>query len=211
MTVGGLVVLGTPVRGASMGVDRLLAQQASVNLPALHQPVPSHVPVLSNSALIRLWKNNQFSPILRDPTIQMQLCAAVSAARSVNPTRFDRNQPVVGRLIRDPNFFKTVLAAYLSNPARFTQFHHRLVPFIRGCALMTETPTTPPATGVGSGEVTSPGGGPIVSPIPQGETNGPPPVVLPQAVPAPPSILLLLFGMSFVATRLRGRRLLASS
>jgi hypothetical protein len=76
---------------------------------------------------------------------------------------------------------------------------------------MTETPTTPPSTGVGSGEVTSPGGSTIVSPIPEGVTNGPPPVNLPEAVPAPPGIVLLLFGMSFVATRLRGRRLLASS
>jgi hypothetical protein len=209
MTVSGLVVLGTPVRGASIG--RLHAQQTSTSLPALHEPVPLHVPVLSNAALLKLWQTNQFSPIFRDPKIEMQLCTAVSAARSVNPTRFDRNHPILGHLIRDPNFFKTVLAAYNSNPARFTQFHHRLIPFIRGCALMTETPTTPPSTGVGSGEVTSPGGSTIVSPIPEGVTNGPPPVTLPEAVPAPPGIVLLLFGMSFVATRLRGRRLLASS
>src|SRR4051794_27594314 len=94
MTVSGLVVLGTPVRGASIG--RLHAQQTSTSLPALHEPVPLHGPVLSNAAPLKLWQTNQFSPIFRDPKIEMQLCTAVSAARSVNPTRFDRNHPILG-------------------------------------------------------------------------------------------------------------------
>jgi hypothetical protein len=215
--VGGLTLFGPPVRGASQGIrefqaQHVQAQQAST-LPALHEAVPLHVPVLSNSALIKLWKNNEFSPILRDAGIQMQLCAAVSAARGVNPTRFDRTQPIVGRLIRDTNYFNKVLAAYIANPARFTRYHHHLVPFIRGCALMTETPTTPPVPGTNPGQIEIPGGS-GVSPAPGGISEGPGPgsgpSPPPEAVPAPSSLVLLIFGMIFVAARHRGRRPLAS-
>jgi hypothetical protein len=213
--VGGLALFGgPPVRGSSLGIGQFQAQQVDAQqastLPALHEPVPLHVPVLSNSALLRLWKNNGSSPILRDAGIQMQLCAAVSAARSVNPTRFDRTQPIVGRLISDTNYFNKVLAAYISNPARFTRFHHHLVPFLRGCALMTETPTTPPVPGTNPGPVEIPGGGSVVSPVPGGISEGPGPIQSPAVVPAPSSLVLLIIGMSFVAARLRGRRLLAS-
>jgi len=191
------------------------AHQALAGLPSLHEPAPLHVPVLSNAALIKLAHRNQFSPILRDPGIEKQLTAALTAARNVNPTRFDRQNPLLGRLIRDPNYLQSVLAAYNSNPARFTKFHHYLLPFLRGAAMLTQTPTTPPPSGTGS-EQTTPPGSTTISPIPEGISGGgisntpsenPPG---PQVVPAPPSFVLLFFGLSFVAARLRGRKAVAA-
>jgi len=219
---GGLAAFGPSVRGSSVGVREHHAHQLQVNqslvhslvtLPSFSQPVPLHVPALSNSALLRLWEHHPGSAILRDPGIEKQLCMAVSATRDVNPTRFDHFHPVLGHLIRDTNYFNFVLGAYLSHPSRFTVYHPLLVPFIRGCALMTETPTTPPATGTGQTETP---GSSTTTPIAEGISQGPTPppegtggVTTPQAVPAPPSFVLLLFGMSIVATRLRGRRSLS--
>jgi len=188
------------------------AQQASDGLPALHQPAPLHVPVLSNAALIKLYHRNQFSPILRDPGIEKQLATALTAARDVNPTRFDRQSPLLGRLIRDPNYFKVVLGAYTSHPARFTRYHHFLVPFLRGAAMLTQTPTTPPPSGTGS-DLTPPGSGsgsPAPGGISGGGTSNPPSgTTNPQVIPEPSSFILFLLGVGFVVARLRGRRAMA--
>jgi len=202
-------------------------------LPALHEPAPLHVPVLSNAALIKLANRNQFSPILRDPGIEKQLATALTAARNANPTRFDRQNPLLGRLIRDPNYLRTVLAAYNSNPARFTKFHHYLLPFLRGAAMMTETPTSPPPSGTGS-EQTTPPGSTVVSPVPQGISGGETPGVptpgqfsggetpgfpkpaqfsggeTPQVIPEPSSFVLFFLGVGFVVARLRGRKAVAA-
>src|SRR4051812_21051077 len=132
------------------GHDRILGlhnpqSYQSANLPPLWKPVPNHVPQLSNSNLIQLWLNNQFFPILRAPTIQIQLCLAISQKRDLNPQRFDRNHPLIGRLLRDPTFFKYVLSKYNAHQGRFTFYHHKLIPLLRGCALMNEIPGSPPA------------------------------------------------------------------
>src|SRR3954452_16350850 len=163
--LGGLASPGPIALGASIGAGALHkhqqhqqhAHQALAGVPSLHETAPLHVPVLSNAALVKLALHNQFSPILRDPGIEKQLATALTAARNANPTRFDRQNPLLGHLIRDPNYLQTVLAAYNSNPARFTRFHHYLIPFLRGAAMLTPTPTTPPPSGTGSEQTTPPG------------------------------------------------------
>src|SRR3954469_20819578 len=83
--LGGLASPGPVALGASMGPNAFHKQQhahqALAGLPSLHEPAPLHVPVLSNAALIKLAHRNQFSPILRDPGIEKQLTAALTAAR----------------------------------------------------------------------------------------------------------------------------------
>src|SRR4051812_4822456 len=85
--LGGFAVLASSVQGSTFGFHEFLKQghTQSLNLPRLYEPAPSNVPHLSNGSLIRLWQNNQFSPILRDPGIQMQLCEAVTERRNLNP------------------------------------------------------------------------------------------------------------------------------
>lgn len=207
----GLAVCGPSVRGASLGIHHyqahhLQAAQSSF-LPDLHEPLPASVPSLSNGALLKLWQHNQFSPILRDPGIEKQLCAAVTEARNLNPTRFDQNHAVLGRLIRDPNYFNTVLNAYLTHTARFVHYHHHLIPFLRGCALMMQTPTGSNPQGTSPEQIVPPGTI-SPSPIPEGGNNGggPTPPVGPSPVPAPPSIVLMVLGMGYVAVRSRIRR-----
>jgi hypothetical protein len=221
--LGALTVLGPTVRAASIGVHsfhshhhNIHASQSSL-LPVLHEPVPSNVPSLSNSALIRLWEHNQFSPILRDPGIEKQLFAAVSAERSLNPSRFDRLHPVVGHLIRDPAYFNAVLNAYLTHTARFVRYHHQLLPFLRGGAMTMISPppiSTPIVQGTSPEQIVAPGM-PRVNPIPEGINNGPGPTTPttptgPSSVPAPPSIVLMILGMSYVASRIRFRRPMAA-
>jgi hypothetical protein len=204
--VGGLAAPVHPARGASIGAkghhDHPDLQAQDVILPPLHEHVPTNVPSLSNQSLIKLWERNQFSPILRNSSIQMQLCAAVTAQHDLNPAKYDRLHPIVGRLIDNPNYFNKLLAAYLAHPARFTLNHHRLVPLIRGCALMMNQPPVTSPSSPGTSEV----GGISVS----GNTSPPTPPpdsgaqVL--SVPGPPSLVLMVLGMSYVASRIRGRR-----
>jgi hypothetical protein len=194
---------------------QLHAEQSS-GLPALHEPVPLHVPTLSDGALIRLWEHNQFSPILRDPGIEKQLFLAVSAERSLDPSRFDQLHPIIGHLISDPTYFNAVLQAYISHTARFVHYHHHLIPFLRGETLaMTPTTTTTPSVPINQGvspeQIVPPSTTPV-SPVPGGENNGSGPSTGPPtgpalpSVPAPPSIVLMILGMGYVASRLRSRR-----
>lgn len=160
------------------------ARAGPVLLPPLHAPVPDHVPVLSDAQVLRLWNRNEFSPLLRDPGIELQLALAVTARRADHPARFDRNHPVIGRLIREPDYFARLLAAYESHPARFTRYHHALVPLLRGLVLgaMTTTPDVPP--GVPPGDMIGP-----VTMTPES------PVA---AVPGPKSVVLMALGMFLV-------------
>jgi len=201
----GPVMFGHSVRGASIGLQESEAQHLlqAADLPRLYGNAPAQVPHFSNPGLIKFWLNHEFSPILRDPAIQMQLCAAVSQARDLAPERFDRNHPILGRLFRDSSFFSFVLHAYNSHPSRFVFYHHHLIPLLRGCELMKVPPVTPPA--VSPGQITGPGSS-SMSPVPEGISNNGPQVV---AVPAPASLILMLFGMGFVAARSRGRRPMA--
>lgn len=203
MSLAGLAPAGPAAVAASLGPD---------GLPALHRPVPRHVPALTDAALIKLYRRDQFSPILRDPGIEKQLAAALTIARAADPARFDRREPRLGHLLRDPAYLQSVLAAYLSHPARFTLYHHRLVPFLRGAAML----------GAAAGETPSPMAGPVpgppvapipVAPIPVGVSDvgtgtpaGPAGGPGTQAVPAPPSVVLLLLGAAGVAARRLGVR-----
>ncbi len=172
-------------------------------LPPLHEPIPAHVPVLSNAALIRLWQTNQFSPILRDPSIEKQLCEAVTEKRDLNPLRFDRNHPTLGRLLSDRTFFAYALHQYTTHPARFVHYHHHLIPIIRGCVLMQAA----------EGQVIQgPGAGsPNIIPVPEGIQVGPTPTpTTPQletlSVPAPQGLLLLCLGLACIAPMVTLRR-----
>ena len=223
--LGGFAVLVGPVQGASHGVHALHAQQLhssqTSDLPTLHEPAPSHVPTLSNTALIHLWEKNQYSPILRDPGIERQLSIAVSAARDINPTRFDLNHPLLGHMLRDTNFFNSVLNAYMTNPARFTLYHHRFIPLLRGYAMNMVIPTVPtpqlPTPEVSPGQISNPGSTTVTS-VPEGINNGTGPstgatqIIAPAAVPEPSGIILLFLGISFVAIRyqIHRRRALVS-
>jgi hypothetical protein len=139
------------------------------------------VPELTNGQLIRLWENNQFSPILRDPNIEKQLCEAVMDRRDLNPERFDHYHPTLGKLISNPEFFQYALFLYNKDTARFVHYHHRLIPFIRGCFMMMEE--KPPVTP----EMPMP---PVIPEMPM------PPISI--GIPEPPSFVLLLFGLLFL-------------
>jgi hypothetical protein len=214
----GLAISGLPARGASLGFQQYLKHEHPevLALPRLHEPAPSHVPHLTNEGLIRFWANNEFSPILRNAQIQMQLCEAVTEHRDLNPARFDHYHPTLGHLIRDPRFFAYALAHYNSHQARFTYYHHHLIPFIRGCAMMMMAPkpivpTAGPATIVPPGSTTVPPGSTTVSPVPGEISNGPgTPPPGPVSVPAPPSAVLLVLGMGYVALRRRGRQFIST-
>src|SRR4051794_6245571 len=153
-TLGGLLISAPPARCASVGLHQMAAHgvHESAVLPPLYGHVPAHVPQFTNHSLVNFWLKNEFSPVLRDPAIQMQLCMAVSQVRDVNPTRFDRNHPILGRLFRDPAFFNKVLDAYISHPTRFVSYHHHLIPLLRGCARMVENPVPPPVMTPGGSE-----------------------------------------------------------
>jgi hypothetical protein len=210
-TLGGLVVYGPSTRGASVGIhgyQNHQSQQSSI-LPPLHETVPAHVPQFSNPGLVKFWMKHEFSPILRDPGIQMQLCTAVTQARDLNPVRFDKSHALLGHLLRDPGFLKTALDAYMSHPARFVHYHHHLIPLLRGCALMMANQQNPPA--VSPELITAPGSA-TVNPVPEEINNGPgpnppsSPEEGPISVPAPPSIVLMTMGLGYLARRLRSRR-----
>jgi len=183
--LGGLLLLSAPVRGASVGFKEWSKHEhpTTFDLPRIYQPVPLHVPHLSDQRLIRLWMNDQFSPIFRNARIEIQLGEAVLARRALNPERFDHEHPTLARLLLDENYFEYALSLYRSHPGRFVHYHHPLVAVIRGWAMMRQMELS---------------GTTLVNPAPQGLNNVPP-----GAVPAPPSIVLLVVGLGYVARRLR--------
>jgi hypothetical protein len=195
--LGGFAVTGSAARGSSIGFHEYLrhAHTDAVVLPPIYQPAPHHVPTLSNAALLRLWETDQFSPIWRNSKIELQLYEAVAQHRNLNPTRFDSNHPLLGHLLRDPNFFAYALHLYNSHPGRFVHYHHHLIPVIRGCAMMMQMQPVPVVTSPETIEAP-----PVPAPI---ETGSPPPQ---STVPGPPGIVLIAIGMGCVAARARFRR-----
>jgi hypothetical protein len=200
----------TRAQGSSVGFHHFQSHHhaQSFDLPRLFEPAPNHVPKFTNDGLVRFWQQNEFSPILRNASIQMQLCDAVTARRDLNPTRFDHNHPLIGRLLREPAFFQYALHLYNTHQARFTFYHHRLIPLLRGCAMMMKPPTgTSPVT------IGPPPGSTTVNPVPEEINNGPgtspPPSDVVEVIPAPPSLVLMAIGMGYVVKRFRKRRVLS--
>jgi PEP-CTERM motif len=187
-----------PTKGSSVGFHEFLKHPHSetIVLPKLYEPVPAHVPQLSNHALVKLWETNQFSPILRNAAIEKQLYEAVSDMRNVHTERFDSAHPTLGHMFRDPQFFLYALHLYNLDPARFVHYHHALIPVIRGYAM--ELMQKPPTSGVAPEQLVGP------PPIPEGGTNGPPPQ--PLTIPEPSSLVMMALGLGYVATRIYKRR-----
>jgi hypothetical protein len=181
----GFCVVVPPARGRSIGFREFLKHHQSdpIALPPLYSPAPMHVPHITDKALIRLWEPNDYVPILKNAMLEMQLAQAVIDQRNLNPTRFDHFHPGLGLLIRDPNFFKYVLHLYGTHTARFVHYHHRLIPFIRGYAMLLMMPKSPQ---VGNEMLEIP----------------PPPSGVSSSIPAPPSIVLLVLGLSGVCARI---------
>lgn len=153
-------------------------------LPLLHRPPPVDVPTLGDPAVLSLWKHHEYSPLLRDPGIEAQLARAVIDRRAEDPERFDRGHPTIGKLIRNPDYLDRVLARYEAHPARFTYYHHHLVPLLRGLSLVEgEQITAPPVPGVPPGPEAPPGS------------------ELAQAVPGPPGLVLMGLGLVGVVAR----------
>ena len=125
-----------PVRGSSVGFHEYLKHEHSetVILPKLYEPVPKHVPVMTDQALLRFWSTHQSSPIYRNAQIEIQLYEAVNDRRNLHPVRFDHYHPTLGHLLRNPEFCKYALHLYNTHTARFVHYHHRLIPILRGCA-----------------------------------------------------------------------------
>jgi len=219
-------VFSPPVQGNTIAFHKYLAQQhaETTALPRLHGRIPAHVPHFTNEGAIHFWAHTQHNAILRNSAFEIQLCQAVTAHRNLNPGRFDHYHPRMGHLLRDSQFFDYALHLYYTHPSRFVHYHHHLVPLIRGCAmLMNMTPpsatapevlqnpgsnnqgSVPGAISNGPGPV---GPGPVgPGPVSPGEIslqNLPP--AAPAAIPAPPSIVLMFFGISYVATRVRRAR-----
>lgn len=198
------VLLGPPALASSAGFREFLVHRPpdSFALPALHGPIPGHVPTFTNEGAIRFWEAHPQSNVLRNAAFEVQLCEAVTAKRDLDAGRFDRNHPVLGHILRDPAFLQYALHLYRTNPARFVHYHHNLIAVIRGCALMMASkpgtlPEVIPKPGTGS-----------MNPLPEGVGNGPPPVTPsgPQpsaAVPAPPGIVLLVLGLGYVVRQVR--------
>jgi hypothetical protein len=150
---------------------------------------------LTNLGVLRLWEQNQFSPILRDSQIEKQLAEAVLAHRSLNPIRFDLNHPTMGRMISDQQFFLYALSLYKSHTARFVHYHHNLIPFIRGYAMLLQSQHSPSSL--------SPE---MIQPPPSSTGSTFPPQSDVSAVPAPPSLVLFALGLAYVSARSRLRR-----
>lgn len=170
--LGLLAYLPHPAPGGSIGIG---------DLPPLHGKVPAHVPDLAGPALVRYWERHEFAAALRDPGLEVRLAGALTAARDRDPARFDRLRPVVGHLLRDPAYLERALHAYVSHPARFTHYHHHLIPVLRGLALDTSDT---------SGELPAPGPLPVGLPAPPVEVPGA------DATPDPPGLVLFGLGLA---------------
>jgi hypothetical protein len=165
----GLLASVPPLHGGSIGI---------ADLPPLHGRAPAHVPDLVGPALVRYWQGHEFAPALRDPGLEVRLARALTVARDRDPAHFDRHRPVVGHLLRNPAYLDRALHAYVSHPARFTHYHHHLIPVLRGLALETSdesSPPVPPYVGSPSSPVEVPGTA---------------------SVPAPSGLLLLFLGLT---------------
>ena len=109
--LGGLVVCASPVRSAPLSFHQFLKHQESrtLSLPPLSAPPPAHVPHFTNAGLIQFVVHHEHSPILRDPTIDVQLYHAIAEVRDKNPALFDRLHPQYGRLLANYNLFQYLL------------------------------------------------------------------------------------------------------
>jgi uncharacterized membrane protein YgcG len=207
--------------GATPGAEALAAHREIQAAEA--------APQISDSALINLWTHNQFAPVLRDPSIQLQLYEAVVSERSQNPGLFDRQHPVLGELISSPAYLQQVLHEQVEHPRMFAYYHHQLLPFLFGYERFVSLPTPPtgpqqvgpgsgsggtPAgtpsgtsgggdNGGGSGPGTPSGGGGSGPGTPTGGDGGNPP---PAATPEPRSLVLMVLGVGCVAALLRHQR-----
>jgi len=202
-----LVPGATPALSSSIGFHEFLKHHHSeaIVLPRLYEPVPAHVPELSNSALVKLWETNQFSPILRDAAIEKQLYEAVSQIRDSNPARFDPLHPTLGHMLSDPQFFRYALYLYKLDTPRFVHYHHWLIPVIRGYAMELMQPPPPPNSGVAPEQLVGPPVTVTVPSAPESQTIGPPPEAL--TIPEPSSIVMMAMGLGYLATRIYKRRL----
>lgn len=170
----------------------------------------AHVPQFSNQGLIKFWEHNEFSHVLRDPAIQLQLTQAVIAERGMDPAKFDHQHPVLGHLIRNPDYLMSVLKSQVAHPRNFAHYHHHLLPFLFGYERLLQqeldkqksTPVPPLFTPCDS------------SPAPTPETITKDPVTHPDqtnpnAVPEPSGIVLAGIALAVVGTGLLVRRRMA--
>jgi hypothetical protein len=173
----------------------------AVVLPRLYEPVPKHVPAMSDQALVRLWETNQFSPILRSTSLEIQLAEAVTAERNLNPVKFDAEHPLLGRILGDVRFYEYAMYLYNLDTRRFVHYHHQLIPILRGMTMM------PKPGGSGPEQIETPPSSPEISPPPGGTSSGGP--VPPEAltIPEPPGLVLLALGLAYVVFRVWGRRI----
>jgi hypothetical protein len=187
---------GAQVRSSQLGFHEYLKHQhnETVVLPKLYEPVPKHVPVVTDRELIRLWEGPG-SPILRDPNIEKQLYEAVVAWRNHNPRRFDAEHPTVGHLIRDREFFNYAMHLYSAHTARFVHYHQHLIPFLRGYAMMKMKPPSSPRNGAE-----------MIVPPPESRNDTPPTPPLSISVPEPSSIVLMALGSGLLGTGIWVRR-----
>jgi hypothetical protein len=202
--LGAFVLLGTPAFGSSAGFREYVAQQHAVSfaLPVLHGHIPVHVPTFTNEGAIRFWESHPNSEVLRNSAFEVQLCEAVTTKRNLDAGRFDHVHPVLGHILRDPQFLQYALHLYRSHPSRFVHYHHHLIAVLRGCAMMMEN-TLGTLPEVVQNPITTP-----VNPAPENIGNGPVPVTPtgPQpmaAVPAPHSLVLLAIGLGCMMMRIR--------
>jgi hypothetical protein len=208
--LGGFAVLGAPVQGAHQGIHAYQAHEQQQAAHPLHARAAESAPQISDSALINLWTHNQFAPILRNPATQLQLYEAVVAERTQDPAKFDHQNPVLGHLIRDPDYLQSVLKEQVAHPRRFAHYHHQLLPFLFGYERFVSLPrASSGSTGVPEPGTTS------SNPVPEGLNNvsgpSPPPSETPPvSIPEPPGIVLLVIGMGYLAARMGLRRLSAS-
>jgi hypothetical protein len=201
--LGAFLLLGSPAFGSSAGFQAYLAQRHPVSfaLPALHGHIPVHVPTFTNEGAIRFWENHPNSNVLRNAAFEVQICEAVTARRNLDAGRFDHAHPLLGHILRDPQFLQYALHLYRSHPSRFVHYHHHLIAVIRGCAMMMEKAGTLPEV------IQNPGTTPV-NPVPENIGNGPVPVTPagPQplvAVPVPHSLVLLAIGLGCMMMRIR--------
>ncbi len=200
--LGGLAAPGAHALGAHQGIQAYQAheQQRSAH-QQLHAQAAAQVPPISNAALLNLWAHDQYAPILRNPAIQLQLYQAVVAERSQDPTRFDQEHPILGHLIRDPDYLDSVLAAQVAHPRRFAHYHHPLLPFLFGYERFISQPQ--PSQGVAPLTLVAPAVSTPTNAVTQGISIGMGPI----AIPEPSGIVLLVLGVSVVAARSGSRRL----
>jgi hypothetical protein len=208
--LGGLIIFSPSTQGGSIGFKGLAAVEhhratqwlehehsATLDLPRIHEFTPSHVPQLTNEQVLRLFEKDRNLLMFRNNQIELQLGQAMLAQRNLDPTKWDRHHPGLAQLARDPALLQYAIWLYETHQARFTHYHHWLIPVLRGWAMMMKmkqpATTTPP--GVGSISTSQ-------NPVPEQITT----TNTPGAVPAPPSVVLLVLGMGYVGRRLRMAR-----